>query len=390
MSPAQYPWTIVARREVAAKLRDRAFLFATGMMLVVITAALVVQGLLANRAHHVTLATASDARPLVTQVAAAAKAADAKTTVTGLTVADDAAAKAALEDGKADAWLHHSGAGWVLTAKSDPDTGLLAATTVVVRENALAANAAAAGTTVQALTRGSVVTPQALDGSGGVGLLRTVLGFVFAFLFYISALLFGVQLAQSVLEEKQSRIVEIIATSIPLRQLLAGKIVGNTLLAFAQMTLYAGLGLVGLSFTTYGKYVRDVGGPIAWFLVFFVAGFAALACLWAVAGALASRSEDLQATTTPLTTFVMAIFFGALMAKGAAATIVSFIPPVSAIAMPMRLLDGGVPWWQPVLALVLLLGFAGLTIRVGERIYRRSLLQTRGRVGIRQAWTAED
>lgn len=395
MSEPQHPrdraaWTIVAHREIVAKLRDKAFLFSTGMMLLVITVALILQAVLGNRAHHYTVATTSSAQSVVAQVAAAATAQDAKTTVTPMVVTDDTTAKAALTSGDADAWLHRTATGWALTAKSDPDAGLLTVVSEVVRQDVLDANAAAAGTTVEALTAGSVVVPEALDNSGAAGMLRSVLGFVFAFLFYISALLFGVQLAQSVLEEKQSRIVEIIATSIPLRQLLAGKIAGNTALAFAQMALYAGIGVIGLSFTSYGRYLSDVGGPIVWFLVFFVAGFAALACLWAVAGALASRSEDLQATTTPLTTIVMAIFFGSLMAKGTVATVLSFVPPISAVAMPMRLAGGGVAWWQPAVALLLLVVFAVLILRVGERLYRRSLLQTRGRVGIRQAWTAQE
>ena len=60
-------------------------------------------------------------------------------------------------------------------------------------------------------------------------------------------------LAGSVVEEKQSRLVEIIATAVPLRQLLAGKILGNTVLALAQMALFAGVGLVGLAFTDFAS-----------------------------------------------------------------------------------------------------------------------------------------
>lgn len=384
------PWVTVMRREIGVKLRDKAFLFSTGSMLLMIALVVGVQAYLGSRTQHFDVAATPDARPMLAKVIAAADAGGDALTITPVEVADEAAARAAVKDNRADGWLHASGDGWALSSTGEPDGTLLAAVSATVRETVLAENAAAAGTTVAALTRGSLVVPMALEHQSEGGDLRLALGFVFAFLFYFSALIFGIQLAQSVLEEKQSRVVEIIATSIPLRQLLAGKILGNTLLALGQLVLYAGVGLVGLSLTSYGSLIGEIGGPIGWFLVFFVAGFAALACLWAIAGALASRAEDLQATTTPLTTIVMAIFFGALLLKGQAAAIAAFVPPVSAIAMPLRVLSGSVPVWQPVVSLVLLIVFAAVTIVVGERIYRRSLLQTRGRVTLKQAWRAED
>jgi ABC-2 type transport system permease protein len=127
-----------------------------------------------------------------------------------------------------------------------------------------------------------------------------------------------------------------------------------------------------------------------WFLVFFVVGFLALACLFAVAGALASRTEDVQQTAMPLNMLVMGMFFGALFLKGPALTVASFVPPLSAILMPVRLAEGGVPLWEPAVALLLLVLSAGAVVRVAERLYRRSLLQTQGRLSVRQAWSTQD
>ena len=85
------------------------------------------------------------------------------------------------------------------------------------------------------------------------------------------------------------------------------------------MALYAAIGLVGLSFTVVGDLLPAVTGALGWFLVFFLVGFLALACLWAVAGALASRTEDLQSTSTPITMLLLAIFFGSAFLDGTAA-----------------------------------------------------------------------
>ncbi len=177
------------------------------------------------------------------------------------------------------------------------------------------------------------------------------MGFALAFLFYLASVGFGAALAGSVVEEKQSRIVEIIATKIPVRQLLAGKVLGNTALAVLQMALYGVIGVVGLSFTSYGALLPTVTGALGWFLVFFLVGFLVIACLWAVAGALASRNEDLQSTSMPITMVLLGIFFGSLFLDGTAQTVFSYVPPASAVLMPLRVLDGSAAWWEPFVSL---------------------------------------
>ena len=116
--------------------------------------------------------------------------------------------------------------------------------------------------------------------------------------------------------------------------MLIGKILGNTALAVGQMVVYTGIGLIGLSFTQYKSYLPSVSAGIVWFLAFFLIGFLVIACAWAVAGALASRTEDLQQTAMPLTMLMMAMWFAVFLAKGAVLTVLSFVPPFSAILMP--------------------------------------------------------
>jgi ABC-2 type transport system permease protein len=315
---------------------------------------------------------------------------DDKLEITLLEVDDDAAAETALREDEADAWLHPTDDGWQLTSESSEQDTLTSVTRAVVRQAVLAENAAGAGTSVDALEQGSTVSTDFLRGDAERAAVAETVGFVFVFLFYFAALVFGMQLASSVIEEKQSRIVEIIAAAIPLRHLLAGKVLGNTALAMIQLLVYLAVGLAGLSFSPYKSYVPALSGPTAWFLAFFFAGFVALACLWAVAGSLASRTEDLQATSTPLTMLMLVMFFGGLSLDGRGQVIASFVPPVSAVVMPKRILAGGVEWWEPLLALGLLALFAAVTVWIGERLYRRALLQTGGRVSLRQAWAASE
>ena len=337
-----------------------------------------------------TLAATPDAAAMATAVADAAPGVDENVEVTVVEVDDRAAAEAALREDEVDAWLHPTDDGWQLTSESSEQGSLTDVVEVVVQQQVLADNAAEVGTTVESLQAGSTVTTAFLRGDAEKAGVAEAVGFVFVFLFYFAALVFGMQLASSVIEEKQSRIVEIIAAAIPVRHLLAGKVLGNTALAVIQLMVYLVVGLVGLSFTSYKSYVPALSGPTAWFIGFFLAGFIALACLWAVAGSLASRTEDLQATSTPLTMLMLVMFFGGLSLDGRAQVIASFVPPVSAVVMPKRILAGGVEWWEPLLALGLLAAFAAVTVWVGERLYRRALLQTGGRVSLRQAWSAAE
>ena len=75
---------------------------------------------------------------------------------------------------------------------------------------------------------------------------------------------------------------------------------------------------------------------------------------------------------------------------GPAQTMLSYVPPASAILMPQRVLEGSAQWWEPLVALGILAVAAGAVVLLAERLYRRSLLQTQGRLSMRQAWSAPE
>ncbi len=381
-------WRLVAVREVLVKLTDRNFLVGTVVTLVLIAGLLGVQAWIANRAQTTTVAVVDQRGVAVVESAhATASSRDDKVTIRPTTVPSVEAGEQAVRDGTADALLTSGADGWRLTFHRDSDSEVTQEITASVRETTLRANAAAAGTTYEQLTQGATVTTERLDGQDDANSgFRTVLGFVFALLFYFAALTFGMQIAQSVVEEKQSRVVEILTTAIPTRSLLVGKVLGNTAIAVGQMALYAAVGLVGLSFTDYAGLLPSVAGAMGWFLVFFVAGFLALATIWAAAGALATRYEDLQSTSTPLTMVLVIAFILGMTLSGTAKAVASFVPILSAILMPGRIVAGEAAWWEPTAALALTIVFAAVSITVGARLYRNSLLHTQKRVSLRAAW----
>ena len=390
MSAVEKPWLLVARREVVTKLTDKAFLIGTLITLLLIIGFVGFSAWSEDRNETYTVAATDDgaatARLLVEQVPEV----DDSLRVEVTEVGSDDAGVAALRDEEADVLLRADDNGWTLVGQEEVPGELTAAAAEVVRAAALATNANRAGTSIDDLQQDSELGTTLLVGDAEQQDFAQGMGVALAFLFYFAALSFGYTLAGSIVEEKANRIVEIIATKIPVRQLLIGKIAGNSLLAIGQTALIVTVALIGISFTEYSTFLPALTQGIGWFAAFFLVGFCFIACWWAVAGALASRAEDLQTTASPLTFLMMGVFFGAFLFEGTALTVASYVPPFSCVLMPMRVLQGDTSVWEPVVAILLLLGAMAATVVLAERIYRRALLQTQGRVTLRQAWSASD
>ncbi|WP_051427361.1 ABC transporter permease [Arthrobacter sp. H20] len=246
-------------------------------------------------------------------------------------------------------------------------------------------NAAAAGTTADQLLSGADLEQSLLEGSEENQLLATIAGFVFSFLFYMASIIFGMAIANSVVEEKQNRVVEILATAIPIRQLLYGKVLGNTILAMVQLALYGGAALLALNLTGTADLVGSIIPASGWFLVFFLFGFLILAAIWAVLGSLASRPEDLSHNSTPVMALIFAALFVGLFASGQLLVVASYVPVVSSVAMPIRVLNSPVALWEPLLSLVIALAAAVALLHLGEKIYRRAVMQGGGALSLRKA-----
>lgn len=386
-------WRIVAAREMSVKLKDRNFIVSTLVVMLLIVGSLAVQGYLASRPQTTDVAVTSASATAVTQRAekVAHAAGSDKVTFRSSTYADQGAAERAVTDDKADvALLPTSDGGWRLVGKSSKDSAAQTWIPQAVQQEALQRNAATAGVSLDQLAKGSTVSYDLLQSGDDQQDTGKIIGMIFGFLFYIAALLFGMSIASSVIEEKQNRIVEILASAIPLRQLLIGKVVGNTLLALAQVAIFALAGIIGLIATGRSDLLSQVSGGIVWFILFFIVGFVTFAAVWAVAGALATRNEDLQSTSTPLTMLVVIVFIVGIAASGLFLTVASYIPLLSTIAMPMRVVSGDAAWWEPVVALLIGLAAAYVIVRVAERLYRRSLLQTGHRLSYREALALTD
>jgi ABC-2 type transport system permease protein len=376
------PWMLIAQREVSTKLRDKTFIGSTAVMLLIVLAAVIIPAILAGRGSADKIAVIDDAGAKVVQQASTTKG-GAGFEVTR--AADRPAAEQLVTSGDAKAALVPVADGYAVIGKDRVDSGLESALREAASSVGMEQNAAQAGLTPTELRAGTKVDLVLLKPGPLPDIVSDFVTIGLALVFYMTALGFGMMIAQSVVQEKESRVVEILAAAVPIRSLLWGKVLGNTALALGQIVVIAGASLIGLLLTDQAAILEVVAPVAGWFVVFFVLGFVALAGLWAVAGSLATRQEDLGSTTLPGQMILMIPFFFAVFAGSSAKTVASFVPIASSMAMPGRMLTEDVPVWQPLLAIAILLAATVLIVRLGARLYERTLLQTGRRLGYREA-----
>jgi ABC-2 type transport system permease protein len=229
-----------------------------------------------------------------------------------------------------------------------------------------------------------VASPPSKDHSA-----RIVAAIVAALLMYVSLAIYGQAVAQGVAQEKTSRTAEVLLASVRPRDLLAGKVLGIGSAGLGQLAIAAIAGLVANAAIHSAKIPASIWGLLPGFLVCFVAGYTLFALAFAAAGALVARQEEVQSVSFPI---VMPLLVGYLLVYAAIGNpdaswlkVVSFLPPFTATLMPARIALGHVPWWQLVLAAVIMITSIVVMIRVAASVYERSLLRSGGRISWSEA-----
>ena len=377
---------IVARREVVERARSRAFQVGTAVQLIAVVVALAIAALTGGGEDARTVALVGErSQPYAAPLQAAGPALDAKVATERLP--DRAAAVRAVEDGDADAAVVD---GREVIVEDDADDTLAAAIQSVRRQLALREALDAAGVPPAQLRaalapaplRVAVLEPQQSDLGARQGI-----AFVAVLLLYIAIFAYGMSVASGIVEEKSSRVIEVVLSAIRPRELLAGKIVGIGLLGLAQFALVIAVGLIGGSLLNTVDLPHVTAGWIALIALWFLLGYALYACVYAVAGALVSRQEDLQSSTGALNMIVVAAYVLSFIAlqepDGAMMTVLSFLPPSAPMAMPARWLIGDVPTWQLLLSIALTAGAIVALVRLATVVYARAALRMGPKVSLR-------
>jgi ABC-2 type transport system permease protein len=352
---------LVGRREVLSQVRSKSFVVSTVVLLLLVLAGIVVPKVAGSHLESVF----GGGPAKVAVVAATEGALDGLDAVTATPVADEDAARAAVRDGSVDA---------ALVPSAGSPTGV-----------ALLVEKDAPGGLVDKL---SLRPDVEVLGDGGPGdALRFLVPFAFGIVFLMAAMGSGMMIAQNTVTEKQTRIVEILLAAVPARALMAGKILGNSALAIGQVAAIASVAVLGLVLTGQDAVLTALGAPVSWFLAFFILGFVLIAAIFAAAGSLVSRVEDVGAVVQPAVWITMVPYFGVIFfaSNETVMTVLSYIPFATPVAMPVRLFFGDAAWWEPLVALALLVVTTAAVAALAARIYTRTLLRTGQRIPWREA-----
>ena len=378
---------LVARREILTRLKDKGFIVSSIFIIVLIMGSVVFQVLIQSGASSVSVGITGGPQDFSAAIEEQADVLGLDAEVTEYD--DESAAREAVQSEEIDAAVVDGNS--VLVNES-LDDALGAAISGAINGLTLAQRLTDEGVNpdiLQPVSLEVMSLQPAADAADEKGLVA----FVSILLLYTLLIFFGQFIAQGVVEEKASRVIEVLLAAVKPWQLLAGKIIGLGVLAFAQLLIICAAGLGGaIAFdviTVPGAAIATVVQVLGW----FVLGFTLIAALFAVCGALVSRQEDLQTVLLPMTLILVAALVLAITAgqnpNGTLAKVTSFVPALSTMVMPVRVATGSVAWWEIVLTVVLMLATIVAVVRIGGRIYSGALLGKGGRVKVRDALAAE-
>lgn len=348
---------LVARREITERIGEKSFLISTGITLAIIILVVIIPPLLGlGGTTTYTIAADAASRPIAERA---------------VQLAPNFDAEVVLSDSDPDVRL----VGGEIRSQEEPDDTLVGLLQT--------ANQSLEPSSQPELT---VVTAEPVDPERDA---KAGLAFFAVLMLYGQLIAYGFIVASGVVEEKSSRVIEVLLAAIRPRDLLAGKVIGLGILGLGQLLLIA---VIGVAFAGVSGALTIDGtllSAVALALVWFVLGYAFYAALYAVAGALVPRQEELQSSTTPLTMAIFVSFFAGFAVNedpnGLLAHVCAFIPFTAPITMPGRIMLGEVPAWEIAASVAVMVAATALLIPLAARIYSAVVLRTSSAVKLSEA-----
>ncbi len=244
-------------------------------------------------------------------------------------------------------------------------------------------------------------------------IVKLAFGGFAGYLLFMFIIIYGNMIMRSVIEEKTSRIIEVIISSVKPIQLMMGKIIGTSLAGITQFVIWIILGTILMTIVSlvFGINLSEIQTPqqemmqqaeqsaevqnqlqnlmaaiynlpianlVIAFLLFFLGGYLLYSSLYAAIGAAVDNETDTQQFMMPiLMPLILAVYVGVFTViedpHGTVSTVFSFIPFTSPVVMLMRI-PFGVPIWQQIISLVLLIGTFMFTVWFAAKIYRVGIL----------------
>ncbi|HXR42673.1 MAG TPA: ABC transporter permease, partial [Acidothermaceae bacterium] len=251
-----------------------------------------------------------------------------------------------------------------------------------VEQNSVAPNVARALTNPTPLPIDSLRPAPASAGKRGVAVATAIV-------FYILVLRYGFGLLMGVVQEKATRVVEVVLSAVRPVDLLAGKVVGSAVLVLGQAALLAATVLVSARAVGSDLLKSSGAAAIGVAFVWVVLGYLLYSALFTAAGALASKAEDAQSVGLPLQIPLFVGYFASFTALGdgtpsVLVKVLAYIPFTAPMDMPVLAATGGAAGWQIAVSMGIIAVAIVVTMRVAAVLFSRSILRTGRRLKARQ------
>ena len=376
---------LVARREVRMRLRSRVFVGGTIVMAALVVVGIVAASLLAGKTNPVRVGFSGGSQTLERSFTASAAALGAKVTVSD--IADVTAGKAQVTAGTLDVLVIGTSTSPTAVAKDAIPSNIESALSLAAE----AARLTDAGLTPAAVKSAMALVPvQLLQPPNPKDTQNVLASLALGILLWIALGQYGNMVAQGVVEEKATRIMEILLATIQPSRLLAGKVIGIGLVGLLQLTIVGAAALVAVRLTNVAAIpalgVASILGDILWFLL----GFLLYATAYSAVASLVSRQEEVQSAVAPISILQIAgylLMYVTLANPTSPLVIVcSMLPPFAPILMAVRIAASDVPSWQVGLAVAFIVASIGGLTWLAGRMYSNAALHLGTRVRFMDAF----
>lgn len=385
---------LVAKREILERGRSRGFIFSVVFTTLLVIGSFVLPTVLFGDDQPARIGIVRPTPPGLEQ-AIDATAAQLDRPVEIVPFDDTAAADAALVSGDVDVVaeipsdLSSPGAIRFASEGDQVISQIISASVIALRFQDIVADAGVdPGALLSAQQPPSV---DALDPETEADQSRFLFANIGAVLILVGIFSFGFTVLTGVVEEKQSRVVEVVLATVRARDLLMGKVLGIGILGVVQLVVFV-IAALGAAMWT-DRFVLPDATPsaIALLVVWFVLGYALYSTALGFLGALASRLEEASNASTPVTMIAMISYFVAIFAvindpSGPVAQIATYIPASAPFVVPLRAAFDAISGVEVAIAIVVTVAAIWVLFAIGARVYAGAVLQTAGRMKIRDAW----
>lgn len=384
---------LVAKREITTRIRSKALIWSTIIMLVGIVAGSLVVSLVGDQGPDPDAIGVTDST-LTQSVETAAATTGASVEVETTTQADG---EAALLDDSLEVLISVDADGAITaTVHSELSESLAPTLTVLAQQTALDTAITGLGgdpASVNQQVLGAQPNVNTLEPPENeeVSAAQSIIGMASGILIFIAIMTTGMMVAQGVVEEKTSRVVELLLSAIRPWQLIAGKVLGIGAIGLGQMILVVGAGAgSAVGFGLLDDFEVKIGSTAVWVLVWFLLGYIIYATSLGALASLVSRQEDVGSVITPVMILMLIPYMvGVTVAPWDPNNILvvslSLFPFFSPLLMPIRIALGSVPGWELALSVGLSVALIVLLVVLAGKVYSRAVMRTGAKISLKEA-----